>query len=73
MIFRTGSVLIVGMCEENVLIEIYNFLKKMLKDEFVHICQKIINKDNNEKLKKTKIRKKMILMTTDEDNNTTST
>ena len=63
MIFRTGSVLIVGMCEEFVLVEIYNFLKKMLKDEFVQICQKIILKDQSEKLKKKKIRKKMILMT----------
>ena len=67
MIFRTGSVLIVGMCEEFVLVEIYNFLKKMLKDEFVQICQKIILKDQSEKLKKKKIRKKMILMTNVEE------
>ena len=31
MIFRTGSVLIVGMCDENVLQDIYTFLKALLK------------------------------------------
>jgi hypothetical protein len=39
MIFRTGSVLIVGMCEEFVLQDIYNFLKALLKTEFKYICQ----------------------------------
>jgi hypothetical protein len=68
MIFRTGSVLIVGMCEECVLVEIYNFLKQMLKTEFVNICQKIINKDSCLKSKKKKIRRKMILVTNDEAN-----
>jgi hypothetical protein len=33
MIFRTGSVLIVGMCEEDVLFEIYEFLKLLLLAE----------------------------------------
>ena len=42
MIFRTGSVLIVGMCDEPVLHEIYAFLKALFKAEFSHICQKII-------------------------------
>jgi flagellar biosynthesis/type III secretory pathway chaperone len=54
------------MCEENVLVEIYNFLKNLLKTEFVNICQKIINKDIVLKLKKKKIRRKMILVTSDE-------
>lgn len=62
MIFRTGSVLIVGMCEEHMLVEIYNFLKEMLKNEFVNICQKIIVNDSGLKSKKKKIRKKMIIM-----------
>jgi hypothetical protein len=43
MIFRTGSVLIVGMCDENVLLDIYQFLKALLKTEFENICQKIIS------------------------------
>ena len=62
MIFRTGSVLIVGMCEENVLIEIYEFLKKMLRAEFNEICQGLIDLElhNSIKNKKKKIRKKII-------------
>jgi len=59
MIFRTGSVLIVGMCEEYVLFEIYEFLKIMLKSEFTKICQSLIN-INNIKTKKKKIRKRII-------------
>jgi hypothetical protein len=42
MIFRTGSVLIVGMCEENVLNVIYDFLTKLLKAEFKYISQSVI-------------------------------
>ena len=40
MIFRTGSVLIVGKCDENVLIIIYDFLKIVLNNEYKNICQK---------------------------------
>jgi hypothetical protein len=61
MIFRTGSVLIVGMCTEDVLLEIYEFLKKLLKTEFKTIFQKIItDADTINKNKKRKIRKKMV-------------
>ena len=60
MIFRTGSVLIVGMCDENILQEIYGFLKVLLKEEFNYICQKLITADNYVKDKKKKIRKKII-------------
>ena len=61
MIFRTGSVLIVGMCDENIIHDIYQFLKALLKTEFKSICQKIINNDTlNTKDKKKKIRKKII-------------
>ena len=42
MIFRTGSVLIVGKCDENVLIIIYEFLKNILMKEFKSICQRYI-------------------------------
>jgi TATA-box binding protein (TBP) (component of TFIID and TFIIIB) len=66
MIFRTGSVLIVGMCDERVLQSIYEFLKTLLKSEFTHICQKLIPKNSeNAKDKKKKIRKKMILIMDD--------
>ena len=64
MIFRTGSVLIVGKCDESILLKIYDFLKNILKNEFRHICQ--INSkaiDNVQSLlkdKKKKIRRKTI-------------
>jgi hypothetical protein len=64
MIFRTGSVLIVGMCEENVLNVIYDFLTKLLKTEFKYISQSVINnKHIILKDKKKKIRKKTIMIT----------
>ena len=66
MIFRTGSVLIVGMCDENVLQNIYTFLVKLLKTEFKHICQKLITEEdmNIKDKKKKKIRKKVINIVT---------
>lgn len=64
MIFRTGSVLIVGMCEEEVLMVIYKYLKEILKIEFKGICQKIItNELLLSKNKNKKIRKKIINVT----------
>lgn len=62
MVFRTGSVLIVGMCEENVLVEIYEFLKTLLKTEFSEIYQGLIDMESHNliKNKKKKIRKKLI-------------
>jgi len=64
MIFRTGSVLIVGKCDENVLYIIYEFLKIILTNEYNKICQKNMNQPNNGnnlvKDKKNKIRKKNI-------------
>jgi hypothetical protein len=69
MIFRTGSVLIVGKCDENVLFLIYEFLKNILKNEYVNICQKNSNIDMNEinqlkidKDNKKKIRRKNIFI-----------
>ena len=65
MIFRTGSVLIVGMCEENVLDDIYQFLKALLRTEFKYICQKIITEEDLiMKDKKKKPRKKIIHIVT---------
>jgi hypothetical protein len=65
MIFRTGSVLIVGRCDENVLMIIYEFLKIILNNEYKNICQKIIKtSDDGEiatvKEKKKKVRRKNI-------------
>lgn len=61
MIFRTGSVLIVGMCNDMILFKIYEFLKTLLKTEFTNICQKIITEDMvSVKNNRRKIRKKII-------------
>jgi hypothetical protein len=68
MIFRTGSVLIVGKCDENVLMIIYEFLKVVFNNEYKNISQK--NGDNCvntvKDIKKTKIRKKNIIVSIDE-------
>jgi hypothetical protein len=63
MIFRTGSVLIVGMCEEYVLDVIYGFLTNLLKTEFGQICQSVFDEGHVIlKDKKKKIRKKTIVI-----------
>lgn len=63
MIFRTGSVLVVGKCEEDVLNEIYLFIKHILESEYTNIS--VVSDDNSKqtnKQRKKKIRKKIILM-----------
>ena len=60
MVFRTGSVLIVGKCDENVLYVIYEFLKTLLLNEFSSIMLKL--SDNIIKEKKKKIRRKQITL-----------
>jgi hypothetical protein len=64
MIFRTGSILIVGMCNENVLYIIYEFIKKMLINEFYHINQPNVLSSGGDltKNKNIKIRKKQIFI-----------
>ena len=63
MIFRTGSVLIVGKCDENVLFIIYEFLKIVLINEYKNICQqKTLTTSQNIKDKKKKLRKKIIIV-----------
>ena len=61
MIFRTGSVLIVGKCSDEILYKIYDFIKKLLSDEFKEIVIKLV--DNSMKsIKKRKVRKKYIII-----------
>jgi hypothetical protein len=63
MIFRTGSVLIVGKCDEELLMIIYEFLKTILANEYKNICQKVVKvHDERDKNKIKKIRKKNILI-----------
>lgn len=69
MIFRTGSVLIVGKCNEELLNKVYLFIKNILFNEFNQIKTGIINADfinksnniKNQQLKKRKNRKKFII------------
>lgn len=63
MIFRTGSILIVGRCNEDVLYIIYEFLKKILIDEYPNVNQKVNASEMNVTKDKTKkMRKRTILV-----------
>ena len=61
MIFRTGSCLIVGNCTERILRFVYDFIKKIMWDEYHIIC--VQNLDNEAKIKKEKVRKKTVTLT----------
>lgn len=61
MIFRTGSCLIVGNCTERILRFVYDFIKKILQDEYYNIAVK--NSVSDQKIKKEKVRKKTITLT----------
>lgn len=64
MVFRTGSVLVVGKCDEDVLHEIYKFIKTILESEYRNILSNTEhnNSTQNNKDRKKKVRKKTILM-----------
>jgi hypothetical protein len=65
MIFRTGSVLISGThhdCKECVLTVVYEFLKKLLHNEY-HAIHQPCPKQEAKKVKQKKIRKKNITVT----------
>jgi TATA-box binding protein (TBP) (component of TFIID and TFIIIB) len=56
MIFRTGSVLIVGKCEDDILYKIYEFLKTLFKKEYNNIfCNSTPSIKKTNKIKKRKI------------------
>ena len=61
MIFRTGSVLIVGNCTEKILRFVYDFIKTLLQSEYSIIYAPGNNEQS--KVKKEKIRKKIIHVT----------
>lgn len=54
MIFRTGSILIVGKCDDDELNEIYNFLKEIFKSEYYNIREEESELEKIEKEKKLK-------------------
>lgn len=62
MIFRTGSVLIVGKCDESVLNEVYVFIKKLLIDEYknIHGHNHLNCDEKSNDIKKRKIRRKVL-------------
>ena len=63
MIFRTGSVLIVGKCNEKILMEIYSLLVNILKTEYTRIRQKNVTQESSvSKEKKKKIHRKKIIV-----------
>lgn len=58
MIFRTGSVLIVGKCDDDELNEIYSFLKEVFAQEYYKINEKEseLEKEEKQKQKRSKIK-----------------
>ena len=64
MIFRTGSVLIVGKCNEDELNNIYEFLKELLHNEYLSVYEdNILDSSENEiKVKQKKLRRKTIFI-----------
>ena len=61
MIFRTGSVLIVGKCNEDVLHEIYDFIRTMLETEYMTIGKCLVTNDPLEKKRVPKVRRKVLI------------
>ena len=62
MIFRTGSVLIVGKCDEKILYDIYDFIKNILITEYKNIYVKNITINEKEIINKKKQKKRIILI-----------
>jgi hypothetical protein len=61
MIFRTGSGLIVGNCTERILKFVFEFIKRILTSEYYEIS--VENEEPLNKNKKTKLRKKTVMVT----------
>jgi GTPase SAR1 family protein len=66
MIFRTGSVLIVGNCTERILKYVFEFIKKILAAEYKNIH--VLTEEPVNKNKKVKLRKKTIVITNSVNN-----
>lgn len=66
MIFRTGSVLIVGKCNDEELHDIYTFLKMVFRNEYSDICEQEselekLEKEKRNKRKNIKIKKSIMI------------
>ena len=59
MIFRTGSILIVGKCDDIMLMTVYNYIKEILYNEYDAIVVKnndpVVSKEKKSLKKKKKI------------------
>ena len=63
MIFRTGSILIVGKCTDEILLEIYAFIKTLLESEYKNVGGRCIDSQiASPAKKKRKIRKKIVII-----------
>lgn len=51
MIFRTGSVLIVGKCEEDIIYSVYDYIKNILYDEYYTIKEDYMVPEKNKEKK----------------------
>jgi TATA-box binding protein (TBP) (component of TFIID and TFIIIB) len=67
MIFRTGSVLIVGNCDEDTLNEIYLFIKNILESEYSNVNEGLL--PANAKTKNTKRKQKKYTVIIDDSDN----
>jgi hypothetical protein len=67
MVFRTGSCLIVGNCTEEVLMFVYEFVKKVLTDEYekIYVEGGEETPESKKANKKTKLRKRKMMVTPD--------
>jgi len=63
MIFRTGSCLIVGNCTERILKYVFEYIKRMLNDEFTELYTQPDNTPTT--VKKIKLRKKIVTVSTE--------
>ena len=61
MIFRTGSVLIVGKCTEQILHEIYTFVRKILEVEYKDVGEELVDSTQQAKDKEKKLRKRKVI------------
>tara|TARA_Y100000591_G_scaffold126524_1_gene108383 strand:+ start:3772 stop:4818 length:1047 start_codon:yes stop_codon:yes gene_type:complete len=60
MIFRTGSILIVGKCNEETLYNVYENIKLILETEYKNIFVQNVESQLKDTVKKKKIKKKII-------------
>jgi len=67
MVFRTGSCLIVGNCTEEVLMFVYEFVKKVLTDEYekIYVEGGEETPESKKAQKKTKLRNRKMMVTPD--------